>query len=142
MPQPRGLAAAAPHDVLCAVRRFISDREWAQPPVVLIPQGGLSRLRTRLPTGVVPRVRTAERSEQWRRAADVVQRFVAVQPIYLRSVSYLRDLADGLIGVGALPAQLPWHNSNGAVRPQPFVLPLGLQGQLRPTMRFQAEWRR
>lgn len=72
----------------------------------------------------------------------MVQRFVTAMPVYLRSVSYLRDLADGVMGRGAVPPQLLWHNSDGVAPDQPFVVPLSLQGPLRPVMRFQAEWRR
>ena len=72
----------------------------------------------------------------------MVQRFVTAMPVYLRSVSYLRDLADGVMGRGAISPQLLWHNSDGVAPDQPFVVPLSLQGPLRPVMRFHAEWRR
>jgi len=85
VPQPRWLDQARDDDVLCCVKRFISDGGWAQPPVVVLPQGGLSRLATHLPSEVVSRVVHADASDKWRKAAVFVQRMVAVNNVFAGS---------------------------------------------------------
>lgn len=141
VPKPPWLADVSDDDVLCGVRRFVSDKDWAQPPVVVIPQGGLSRLLTCLPVGLVPRVFSPEKSEQWRKAAQVVERFVGANPTYLRAVAYLTALAAGACAVGAVLPDLPWHALQDGGVAGAFVVPLGLQGAMLPHLRFQAVWK-
>ena len=58
----------------------------------------------------------------------MVERFVSAQPFYLHSVSCLRDLADGLIGVGVLPAQLRGTIQMGHSAPNPLFCPWVCKG--------------
>ena len=142
VPQPRWLDQARDDDVLCCVKRFISDGGWAQPPVVVLPQGGLSRLATHLPSEVVSRVVHADASDKWRKAAVFVQRMVAVNPMYLWAVEYLTSLADGACADGAALPALPWHSQDSVPGLALPIVPLSLQGALLPAVPFQSVWRR
>ena len=142
VPKPAWLQKSGGEDVLCAVKRFLSDKDWAQPPVVVLPEGGLTRLLTYLPDKQVSRVRAPKHSEQWRKAALVVQRFVDTNPTYLRATTYLHSLADGACGAGTVPPELLWHAAPPEDPSQPFLLPASLQGPLLPHMRVQAAWKR
>lgn len=126
VPKPVWLQKSGGGDVLCAVKRFVSDKDWAQPPVVVLPEGGLTRLLTYLLDKQVSRVWAPKHSEQWRKAALVVQRFVDTNPTYLRATTYLHSLADGVCGAGTVPPELPWHAAPPEARSQPFHLPTGL----------------
>ena len=142
VPRPRWLDQARDHDVLCCVKRFISDGEWAQLPVVVLPQGGLARLATHLPSEAVSRVVHADASDKWRKAAVFVQGMVAVNPVYLRAIEYLTSLADGTCADGAALPALSWHSQDSVPGLALPIVPLGLQGALLPAVPFSSAWKR
>ena len=141
IPAPRWLARPDPHDVVCAVKRFVSDGSFSQEPLVVMPSCGVQRLPTPCPTGRVPRVHSPEKADQWRKLLSVVELLAATHLTYRRAFVYVNELASGNADQDASLVDLPWHSSPAALPMGPIALPVCLQGALAPQMKFEIRWR-
>lgn len=140
VPAPRWLPRPEPNDIVCAVKRFVSDRAFSQEPVVVMPQAGINRLPGQVPTSRVARVFSPEKVDHWKKLLSVVEGLASTQPTYWRAVSYVTELAEGTSDRDAELEELVWHSSPPAPQVEPITLPMGLQGPLAPQMRFVARW--
>ena len=104
-----GLASDG-NDVVCIVKRFCSDSEACQAPVLVLPQAFLCRLPGTLPTEPAPRVVWKQaRRMMWIELAEAFLKMnPEVTPKVSRTVNYLVG-----VGRGWYPEvrfqPLPWH---------------------------------
>ena len=102
-----------PDDVVCVTKRYCSDVEASQAPVLILPQSFLGRLPTRLPVHQRPdKITAADRRGTWLELAMVLLRQRPLEEAKLaRAVRYLQRAGTGQgTPAGALEA-LPWHEA-------------------------------
>ena len=95
-----------PLDIVCAVKRYASDSQVAQPPVLVVPRGRFSRLPSVLPVGVRPR-NPAKHARKWLDLAEELLRSLGNQSAK-HTADYLISLALGQRGLDP-PPPLPFH---------------------------------
>lgn len=142
-----------PHDedVVCLIKRFISDSDLSQPPLFVCPHDRLARLSSLVPLTAMPRKPVqASLRDKWLQLADAfVEAFSigalsaeeAGQPA--RAAAYLRALALGHIGAGAPAPQMQWHKELGARARVIQIMPEAkASATLLPVKPLVARWRR
>ena len=101
------------NDVVCLVKRFCSDAEACQLPVLVLPQAFLARLQGTLPVNPRPLVPwNQKRRMMWLELAELILRqSSSLTPKVSRSVNYLL-----MVGKAEAPPtrfqDLPWHEED------------------------------
>jgi len=94
-------------DIVGLVKRYVSDTELCQTPVLVLPFGRLDRLPSRVPNAIAPR-KTPKHGDTWLQLAQhMLQRYG--DDASKETARYLIDLACEHRSQGSLP-ELPWHS--------------------------------
>lgn len=133
---------ADPNDVVCVCKRYASDNEPAQRPVLVLPQSFLSRLPSPLPSNARPdKVTAADRRASWLELATILLRQKPLEGEQLvRAVKYLQWVGEGRgTPEGTVLQPLPWHVSE---KPRDVLQGLASYPVLLPVAAFKAQLRR
>ena len=142
--QGRGARDLLPHpnDVVCLPKRYCSDTEGSQPPLLILPHAFLSRLAGTQPLATRPitQVKLKKRRSWVDLAGTILQQANEVTEKTQRSVQYLLSVGRGSVPPPDLPP-LPWHDS---AKPEHLLDIAGLQSipLLLPVAQFKANLKR
>ena len=128
------------NDVVCVLKRAISDSEPSQHPVTIMGGNLHTRLRSPIPQTFDPRVPTGKKGDAWHSLADKFIEQEHHNPNAARGAAYLRALADNKCAEGKTPTPLPWHCERGLVAFLSGGVSPEFQRQVLPVMPFRATW--
>ena len=101
-----------PNDVICIPKRYVSDTEASQAPILILPHAFLSRLPEKVPQDVRPYLQVPlEKRKTWLDLADALLRSGTPTWKTKRSVDYLIKVGQGIQPEVFLP-EMPWHEED------------------------------
>ena len=100
----------SPDDVICLPKRYASDTEACQAPVLVLPQAFMCRLPGRLPATSRPRIRAPKaRRANWVELAEALLKQRPVTSKAARSIRYLLKVGRSILPTVEDLTPLPWH---------------------------------